>query len=311
MLARQYLNADTKDDFFDTIRLLSVELLHARISLYTVDPRGTPSITYSGNPDPRISANPNAGGEAALTPTGQVFGNYLQSIITNGSLNFPDLALRRFAQETGGATFWGRNDLDAQIAASSRDGAHYYTLSYYPSNHNFDGKFRLISVKVNRAGAHARTRAGYFALAEPSAATPEQILEEVEQALGNPLPYAAVRVSASTALVKGEVGTREVSLHIDPRDVTWTAGSRGRPECTITATTAAFSGKPVPEHIQRREFQGKMGTGHTVASLLEPVTVSFKVPVGERVSRLRVVVRDEGSGSMGTADVTIDSTHAP
>ena len=48
------------------------------------------------------------------------------------------------------------------------DGSTYYTLSYYPGNKVWDGKFRRITVKVARPGIKLHYRPGYFAL-EPQA----------------------------------------------------------------------------------------------------------------------------------------------
>src|SRR6266545_748779 len=40
----------------------------------------------------------------------------------------------------------------------------YYILTYTPTNSNYDGRFRQISVKVNRPGIDVQTRKGYYAL---------------------------------------------------------------------------------------------------------------------------------------------------
>ncbi len=41
--------------------------------------------------------------------------------------------------------------------------ANQYTIGYTSKNLRRDGAYRVISVRVNRAGVVARTRAGYFA----------------------------------------------------------------------------------------------------------------------------------------------------
>ena len=38
-----------------------------------------------------------------------------------------------------------------------------YSLSYYPSNRNHDGRYRQIRVEVKQPGATVRTRSGYRA----------------------------------------------------------------------------------------------------------------------------------------------------
>jgi hypothetical protein len=54
-------------------------------------------------------------------------------ITTIRSTGFEDLALERFARETGGRSFWGRNDIDAEIAHAMNEGSGYYTLSITPA----------------------------------------------------------------------------------------------------------------------------------------------------------------------------------
>ena len=40
----------------------------------------------------------------------------------------------------------------------------YYLVAYSPSNENYDGRFRTVSVKVTRPGVQVQTRQGYFAI---------------------------------------------------------------------------------------------------------------------------------------------------
>jgi VWFA-related protein len=71
--------------------------------------------------------------------------------------------MQKLAEQTGGALFTAREmgDLDGvyqQVAVELRQ---IYSLAYSPDLKR-DGAFRKISVKVNREGAVAKTRKGYF-----------------------------------------------------------------------------------------------------------------------------------------------------
>lgn len=68
------------------------------------------------------------------------------------------------AEHTGGVFISNTNDLRPGLRSVSEDLHIRYELSYVPTNTSFDGKFREIEVKVNRTGAAARTRDGYFAI---------------------------------------------------------------------------------------------------------------------------------------------------
>jgi VWFA-related protein len=73
--------------------------------------------------------------------------------------------LREMANKTGGRVYPVK-DLQqlepaySQIAAELRT---FYSMSYYPTNENHNGKWRTLRVKVNRPGFVAKTRPGYRA----------------------------------------------------------------------------------------------------------------------------------------------------
>jgi VWFA-related protein len=73
--------------------------------------------------------------------------------------------MRQLAEASGGRLFPAQSiqDLDPvyeQVAGELRS---VHTLAYYPANQKFDGRWRRIQVRVKRAGAQVRTRAGYYA----------------------------------------------------------------------------------------------------------------------------------------------------
>jgi len=73
--------------------------------------------------------------------------------------------LRRISQTTGGRTFIVNDtsrlpEIYQQIADEF---ANQYVIAYTPTDKTHDGKWRTISVKVDRAETEARTKSGYFA----------------------------------------------------------------------------------------------------------------------------------------------------
>lgn len=68
------------------------------------------------------------------------------------------------AKGSGGHAFYNSNGLAQAIATAVEDGAnYYYTLSYSPTNKNFDGGSRKIRVKLSRSGYSLSYRRSYFA----------------------------------------------------------------------------------------------------------------------------------------------------
>lgn len=75
-------------------------------------------------------------------------------------------AMETIAKETGGAAFYNTNALDREVTRAVQDAAHYYTLSYSPSNAAPDGKFRTIQVKLAEGNYRLSYRRGYYAESE-------------------------------------------------------------------------------------------------------------------------------------------------
>jgi VWFA-related protein len=71
--------------------------------------------------------------------------------------------LGRLANETGGFLVANTNDLSAGVPRMQTERDTYYLLTYQPSNMTLDGKFRQLSVKVNRPQVTVKARKGYAA----------------------------------------------------------------------------------------------------------------------------------------------------
>jgi hypothetical protein len=72
--------------------------------------------------------------------------------------------MHQIADDTGGEAFYGNNDPGEMLKRGFEDGDNYYTLAYQPRDHNWNGQYRKISVKLNASGYHLSYRRGYFAL---------------------------------------------------------------------------------------------------------------------------------------------------
>lgn len=69
------------------------------------------------------------------------------------------------AVDTGGLAIRNENDFGRALDEIQRDAATYYIVGYIPTNTTFDGKYRAISVKVDKPGLEVRARRGYLAVA--------------------------------------------------------------------------------------------------------------------------------------------------
>src|SRR5215472_15302417 len=76
----------------------------------------------------------------------------------------PLMWLRDLAQQTGGVTIAETNDYKAPLRTALEEVRTYYEASYAPHITAYDGKFRKITIRVDRPDIVVHSRSGYFAL---------------------------------------------------------------------------------------------------------------------------------------------------
>jgi VWFA-related protein len=69
--------------------------------------------------------------------------------------------LRFLADSTDGTALINTNSIEAGLQRIVDDLSSYYLLGYYSTNAKLDGRFRNITVRVNRPGVRVRARRGY------------------------------------------------------------------------------------------------------------------------------------------------------
>ena len=139
----------------------------ANVSFYTVDPKGL--VTWSQENNGRDWLNGAAGevrSQQMRGGVGEVSTTEARASETaESSLRAnPLLWLRDLAQQTGGTAIAETNDYRAPLRTVMDEVRTYYEAAYTPHIEVYDGKFRKISVRVDRPDVVVHTRSGYFAL---------------------------------------------------------------------------------------------------------------------------------------------------
>jgi VWFA-related protein len=123
----------------------------------TTDYRSGGQPAPSGDPGASISTNPVS---SQAPPSG------LQSHDTGDQGN--SILLQSYtiqdevAKTTGGHAFHSNNGLKDLLEAVVEDGANYYTLTYSPSNRNYNGSLRTIKVELSTHGDQLAYRRSYY-----------------------------------------------------------------------------------------------------------------------------------------------------
>jgi VWFA-related protein len=260
-------------------------LRDSRITLYTIDPTIL-SSTISTTTD--ADSVMGVGDSMDATPPDPF----------EGDVNFPGIATA-----TGGKAFYSRNDVDREVGESVRDGVNYYTVSYRPSNESDAGKpYRKIRVTFAMSGLHAYYRDGYYPKGNDAPATPGPRLQyDLAAAEQSTMVYTGLTVSAQEK--PGVPNTYVVG--VPERELAWTtdgdhesakirvvvAAVNNQNQVMSRATLIATAHRPVRSS----------GTGNPDAL----AKVEISLPPVPNTFRMRFVVRSEGDGRLGTADIPI------
>jgi hypothetical protein len=283
-LSSSQIDPRSADKIYDVIRSVSDQLLKSRIAVYTVDPRGV----FGGD----------------IFTDDKDFGKYEASLhAIRAAAGFEEFALQALAVQTGGRIFFGRNDVDQEIAESIGAGDICYTFSYSPSNRHFDGRFRKIKVVLpGHPELRVRTRDGYYGLPDSFPANGNAD-DQISEALHSRLFYNGVSFFNTIVTVVRHPPRARVSFTVDAGAFTWTPASKGRMEAKMDVAAADFSSKDQLLHTVTRSYTAVLRQDQLQSSDGKKITVHIEAPVSLAAARLRLVVRDQATGHIGTANI--------
>ncbi len=136
------------------------------VTFYSIDARGLntsnlndESVSQLRDATAASRANLRKGG-GQVTPA---MANAFDTAINSGKANTQN-TLAELAESTGGFLIANTNDFRNPLRKVSEDIENYYEVTYNPGIETYDGSFRKVEVKSDRAGVRLQSRAGYYAL---------------------------------------------------------------------------------------------------------------------------------------------------
>jgi VWFA-related protein len=271
----------SNDKVDNGLRQVTNVLMRARMRLYTIDPAGVMPLGEAAGAAKitrgAIQDGHNSAAEGMLRSTGSA------QITTR-------VLVTNMTAMTGGLAYYGRNDVEEAISDAIVDGSTAYTLSYSPSDTNFDGKYRNIDVRTNVADSKARTRQGYYAVADD--AVKDEVTREtyLEAAIASPLIYAGFNVScpASFDETKNRLTGKVV---VTPQQVT--AGTDQR-EQIIRVASFAQDHKLLNKWVWRVNWKNPWTN--------REVSAAFDKVLDAKARTVRFLVSDPGAERIGTCE---------
>ncbi len=286
-------------DFGPNIAQAADALMNAQVAVYPVDAQGLVGNSYfsaGNNGSDRLGRSLSRGDRL-----GRSIGNENAAFFANHS------TMNDLAERTGGKAFYNRNDIDAAIGHSIDDGSTYYTLAYYPENKNWDGKFRKISIKVNRSGAKVRNRLGYYASDPRGGFDPKVRQAAFAEALDLDFPISTGLLFEAGVIQPSPKTENKLMINfaVDPHAIVFENRGDGLQHASVACAVHIYTekGKQVRTEMSGIDAALKPDMFQKVMMGRFPCQNKINLAPGNYILRLGVI--DNSTGLLGTANARI------
>jgi VWFA-related protein len=266
--------------------------VRANLAIYSVDTRGLQAISPLGDAS-----------TGSLRGNGAYNGGALQN---NMSQNFATQeVMATLSSDTGGKAFFDSNDFAPAFAQVQRDTSAYYAVGYHSTNPARDGKYRRLTIKINRPGIKLEYRPGYYAPSDFKHSGKEDRESELEDQLTSDLPATdmALYLDAMYFRLDENRFYVPVSLIVPGSQVPFVkGGEKDKATLDIIGTVIDEVKRP----IGRARETVKLNLDQSLGARQKNIqyTTSFNLPPGKY--HLKFVVRENQTGRMGSFEADIN-----
>ena len=267
--------------------------VRADLSIYSVDTRGLQAISPLGDAS-----------TASLRGSGAYNGG---ALMNNMNSNFATQeVLATLSSDTGGKAFFDANDFAPAFAQVERDSSEYYAIGFHSSNPARDGKYRRLTIKVNRPGIKLEYRPGYYAPADFKHSGHEDREQELEEQLTSDLPATDMSVYLDAMYFRIDESRFyvPVSLIVPGSQIPFVKGG-DKDKATLDIIGEVVDEVKRPIGSARQTVKLNLDPSLQARQRNIEYTTSFNLPPGKY--HLKFVVRENQTGRMGSfeADITL------
>ncbi|MGO9494358.1 MAG: VWA domain-containing protein [Terracidiphilus sp.] len=274
--------------------------VRADLAIYSVDTRGLQAIGPLGDAS-----------TGSLRGQGGFNGG---ALLNNMNSNFASQeVMSTLSTETGGTAFFDSNDFAPAFAKVQADNSAYYAIGFHSTNPARDGKFRKLTVKIDKPGIKLEYRPGYYAPADFKHSGKEDREQELEDQLASDLPATDIAVYMDAFYFRLDENRffMPVSLVVPGSQIPFVKGG-DKDKATLDVIGAVIDDNKRP--VGRIRDTVKLNLDPSLQARQKNIqyTTSFNLPPGHY--QLKFVVRENQTGRMGSfiADVTLpDLKKAP
>ncbi len=271
--------------------------VRANVSIYSVDARGLQAISPLGDATTGSLRGANAFNGAALQ-------NNLDSNFDTQEV------MASLSSDTGGKAFFDSNDFSSAFERIQRDTSAYYVIGYHSTDLRRDGRYRRISVRVDRGDVKLEYRQGYYAPADFKHSNREEKEQELEDELASELPATDMAVYLEAWYFR--TGPNRfyvpVSLVVPGSQIPFVqGGDRDKATLDVIGQVRDMAGHDIGD--VRDTVKLAVDESQQVRQKNVQYTTGFNLPVGKY--HVKFVVRENERGRMGSfeTDLTVPDLH--
>jgi VWFA-related protein len=265
--------------------------VRANLAIYSVDTRGLQAVSPLGDAS-----------TGSLRGSGAYNGG---ALLNNMNQNFASQeVMSTLSTDTGGKAFFDSNDFAPAFAQVQKDTSAYYAIGFHSSNPARDGKYRKLTVKINRPGVKLEFRPGYYAPADFRHSGREDREQELEDQLASDLPATDIAVYLDAMYFRLDENRYyvPVSLLVPGSQIPFVKGG-DKDKATLDVIGAVVDEVKRPIGHVRETVKLNLDPALQARQKNIQYTTSFNLPPGKY--DLKFVVRENQTGRMGSFEAQI------
>jgi VWFA-related protein len=272
--------------------------VRSNMSIYPVDSRGLQGLPPGGDAS-----------TASLRGTSAYSGAAVQSQLDS---NFASQeTLTTMASDTGGKAFLDTNDFGKAYDRVQADTETYYLLGYRSTNLSRDGRYRHITVKVNRPGVRLEYRRGYYGPRDFRHFNKDEREQQLADEMMSDLPNTDLPVYLANEIfrVKDDRYYVPVSIVVPGSAIPFVSASEKDKATLDIAGLVREAKTKLPVGQVRETVKLNVNGTQRVRSRNVQYNTGFLLPAGSY--HLKFVVREIQNGRIGSfeSDMVVPDMH--
>jgi len=290
------------EEYQERFAALANILSDAKIAVYPMDPAGLEAGSFFD-----ASSRPPARSVAIGTVTSA-------TVMREESVRSSNQqTMTQLAEQTGGRVCVNNNDLSDCVKKAVDDGSSYYEIAYYPDSGKWSGEFHRVLVKTTRPGVRLAFREGYYARPQDVAEAEKDSgkLNELQEAACHDLLTSTSILVMAQSVPPDQPGDAKFFIAVDPRLLSFVSGSGGRNLSLLVAACTFDKNGNTLQYLQQPTDLTVNDKDYSALMAQHAFTRTLNFIPNPNTTRLRLVVRDNASGRMGSVDLPFPSGPVP